>query len=223
MTIIIVVIVIVIVIVIIIVIILTMISKEKIQIVDNNKILNKDNKKYPDITAKSNKLYDINEDIFGDINNGFSLNTLKKFKTFKEYKESLEKNIAPLPNSINKKKESAEDKFKNKKISELPKKTLHDSWDKKLTSSKNNLLKDLQNTREQLLKEKHKSYHKLHIPNFGYPNIKKVSRSSSLSKATPKTNDNNQKSSVTDINNGNSNYVESLKKEALSLAKNEKN
>jgi len=190
-----------------------MLSNEKI--LNNNTDNNiNDNKKYTDIT-NNGKLYDINEDFLSNnADNGLSLNALKKFKTFKEYKESLENPSAATLKSVSKKKDVLLDKIGNKKITDLSTKNLNskiEKWDKKSSLNRKNILQDLQNTREQFLREKHKTYHnKLHIPTFGYPNITKISRSSTLPKATPKNH--------TSSDNQGSSYVETLKKEALSLA-----
>jgi len=183
----------------------------------NNPTLN-NNKKFTDISTTSRKLYDINEDLFNDNENniGLTLNTLKKYKTFKEYKESLEK-IAS--SNSNKKDLSLEDIKVNNKLSEISKDNLNlkiEKWDKKKSLSRKNLLQDLQNTRERFLIEKHKSYK---IPSFSYPNIKRTSKSTTtpLSKPTVKNTISNNKNNNISNNNGLS-YVESLKKEALSLA-----
>jgi len=201
-----------------------MLSKENI--INNgtyDKISSKTNKNV-DIISKNNKLYDINEDCFNVDNdnndkNGLTLNTLKKFKTFKEYKESLG-NFDILKDNPSKKMEFSINRTGSSKISDISKKGINlkfDNLDQKFSSSKKDLLLDLQNTRDQFLKDKHKHYQKLHIPNFGYPNIKKLSRSSSsLLKSTPNANNAKPKGSSTD--GIQSDYIESLKKEALSLA-----
>jgi len=199
-----------------------MLSKENI--INNgpyDKISSVTIRKNGDIISNNNKLYDIDEDCFSvDTNkNGLTLNTLKKFKTFKEYKESLG-NFDILKDNSSKNKEFSINRIGSSKISDIPKKGINiklDNLDQKFNASKKDLLTDLQNTRDQFLKNKHKHYQKLHIPNFGYPNIKKLSRSSSnILKTTPKTNNTKSKSSSTD--GIQSDYIESLKKEALSLA-----
>ncbi|ORX57280.1 hypothetical protein BCR36DRAFT_409589 [Piromyces finnis] len=188
-----------------------MLSKEKFlnNISDNN---NLNIKKVTETSTNNRKLYDIDDLFYNNDSSGsnsLTLNTLKKFKTFKEYKESLENTTIIIPKTVSKKKDLHNDKSK---ISDLSMSNLNlkiEKWDKNSNSNRKNALQDLQNTREQFLKEKHKSYHKLRIPNFGYPNIKKVTKSTALAKSNPKK-------SSSDSNN--SNYVENLKKEALSIA-----
>ncbi|OUM56273.1 hypothetical protein PIROE2DRAFT_19186, partial [Piromyces sp. E2] len=192
-----------------------MLSNEKtLNDSNDSNSLDNDNKKFNDISTSNGKIYDINEDFLNNSNsnNGLSLSTLKKFKTFKEYKESLKNTPKITTKPISKKKDVLLDKIGNKKITDLSSKNLNlkfEKWDKKANITRKNILQDLQNTREQFLKEKHKTYHKLRIPNFGYPNIKKISRSTTLPKSSPKS---------STLNDNGSSYVENLKKEALSLA-----
>ncbi|KAG4096294.1 hypothetical protein H8356DRAFT_1682649 [Neocallimastix lanati (nom. inval.)] len=188
-----------------------------------NKSFNKINEGHTDTFFNNNKLYDINDDEF-DINSknsGLSLNSLIKYKTFKEYKESLEKKITlSNQNNIERKKNFYDEKFGSNKISEFSIKNSNrkfESLDKKYIISRKKLLKDLQSPKEKSTIDKHRSFQKLHISNYGYPNIKKFSRSNNLSVPTSKMTFTEKNILINDDND--SNDINSRKKEAFSIDK----